>query len=75
MSGHKQGSHRITAQTLMRLSGSIGRLNDFVRRGLPGALEELKAVGLINSYAIEKNKEGVVVASWDRVAHPKSRTK
>ena len=75
MSGHKQGSHRITAQTLMRLSGSIGRLNDFVRRGLPGALEELKAVGLINSKKKKKNKEGVVVASWDRVAHPKSRTK
>ena len=74
LSGHR-GRHHITAENLMRLSGSIGRLSDFIRRALPGALAELKAIGLIKSFAIEKNIKGVVVASWDRVAHPKSRTK
>ncbi|WP_218580127.1 hypothetical protein [Pseudomonas sp. 8Z] len=75
MSAGLPGEREVKVDNLLRLSGTTSQLKDFLGkgRGLPKALDELKAVGFITSYAIEKNKNGEHVVKWNRSAHHKSK--
>lgn len=73
MSGGAPGEQKIKVQTLMTLSGATGRLKDFLGRALPAALNELKEAGLVNSFKIEKNRDGENIVSWYRNAHQRSK--
>jgi hypothetical protein len=73
LSSHDYGPRRVFIVDLMRLSGAVGRTNDFVRRSLPLSLDEIKAAGLITRFAIEKNKGGQHVMIWNRNPHHMSK--
>ena len=75
MSGAVAGEQKAKVHNLIRLSGTTSQLKDFLGkgRGLPKALDELKAVGLISSYAIKKNNNGEHVVTWTRTAHQNSK--
>lgn len=75
MSAGLPGEREVKVDNLMRLSGTTSQLKDFLGkgRGLTKALDELKAVGFLASYAIHKNKNGDHIVRWNRTAHQNSR--
>lgn len=75
MSGGTAGEQEVKVHNLMRLSGTTSQLKDFLGkgRGLLKALDEIKAAGLISSYAIRKNKNDEHVVTWIRIAHKNSK--
>ncbi|UUY09016.1 replication initiator protein A [Pseudomonas sp. J452] len=75
MSGSTAGEQEVKVHNLMRLSGTTSQLKDFLGkgRGLLKALDEVKAAGLISSYAIRKNKNDEHVVTWIRIAHKNSK--
>lgn len=75
MSAGLPGEREVKVDNLMRLSSTTSQLKDFLGkgRGLTKALDELKAVGFLASYAIHKNKNGEHIVRWNRSAHQNSK--